>query len=126
MSRRGLKFSAWPHADQEVAQNWAVGQATLDLLLQSQRASKGVLQYTFPSPTKTERSNTEERLMHAQYTWCSRDPLLNPEEKPHWDKAQPWLANAFINCLAPSLKQFGALLACLYSLLRGCFRTELL
>lgn len=77
-------------------------------------------------PTNTERSNAEERLLHAQHTWCSRDPFLNPEQKPQWDKAQPWLADAFINCLAQSLNHFGASLACLYSLLRGCFRTELL
>lgn len=93
----------------------------------SQRVSEGVLQYTFTSPQSTERSNAEERFRHAQkYTQCSRDPLLNPEEQPSRGRAQPWLANAFINCLVPSLKQLGALLACLYSLFRGCFRTELL
>lgn len=52
--------------------------------------------------------------MHGQnYTQCSRDPLLSPEEWPCRGRAQTWLADAFINCLAPSLNQFGASLACL-------------
>lgn len=51
--------------------------------------------------------------MHAQYTWCSRDPLLNPEEKPHWDKAQPWLADTWLHKLPGSIFKQVWCFACL-------------